>query len=183
MVCARIKELGSHYSQSTISIMRKTATLNVPRTKHTHLMASSSAALQHQMLSWSTILAINVTTNRIVTKLTLLFNFFGLPYNHLRWWHICFPSLWQHSFHQRTLPSWYSNQRTELKQWCHPLVEHSHGHSNGSNYFPTSQEGVVDLTKNYFWCSVHIISPNSILYLTTTSQNRKRLVLNLNDTQ
>ncbi len=31
----------------------------------------------------------------------------------------------------------------------------------------SSQEGIVDLTKIYFWCSVRTISPNSILYLTT----------------
>ena len=57
-----------------------------------------------------------------------LFTSLSLPYNHIQHWLIYFPKSWWCSFHQQTLSSWYSNRRTQFKQWHHPLVWHCHGH-------------------------------------------------------
>ena len=70
IVCTRIKELGSLCSLSATSITRKTATPNVPRTKPTQWMVSSSDNLPRPMPSWSTTPGINVTTNPIATNST-----------------------------------------------------------------------------------------------------------------
>jgi hypothetical protein len=68
-VCPRFKELGYQYTLSVVFIMRLIAMPCAQRTKHTHLMESSSDAILHLRQSLFTTHETKDTTNRTVTAL------------------------------------------------------------------------------------------------------------------